>query len=146
MRKRATFLFSFFIFNLFVMQLFAQAPTITKQPTWQGVIEGQSAIFSVEASGGGLTYQWYKNGSIISGATDSLYTTPATVPGDNGSTFFVEVTNGSGSDTSDAVRLFVTAVDTRVTSNEIAAYNFKEGGGNIVQDVSGVGTPVNLYY
>ena len=126
------------------MQLFAQAPVITTHPYNQGVIEGETATFIVIASGDSLTYQWYKDGSLIGGATDSVYTTPATVLGDNGSEFFVEVANGFGSDTSDAAKLYVTAVGSRVTSNEIAAYDFKEGSGNIVHDVSGVGTAVDL--
>ena len=55
------------------------AATIT-QPASVTVGLGQTATFSVTASGSGtLTYQWYKNGAAIIGATSSSYTTPPTV-------------------------------------------------------------------
>ncbi len=45
------------------------APTITTQPANQTVAAGQTATFSVVATGTApLTYQWQKNGSAISGA------------------------------------------------------------------------------
>ncbi|HXY00822.1 MAG TPA: immunoglobulin domain-containing protein, partial [Candidatus Limnocylindrales bacterium] len=59
------------------------APTITTQPQNQTVNFGQTATFSVVASGTPpLSYQWNKNGGAISGATSSSYTTPATTMGD----------------------------------------------------------------
>src|SRR5580658_8211489 len=59
-------------------------PTVTG-PASQTVMVGQTATFTVTASGSGpLTYQWYKNGVAISGATSSTYTTSPTVTGDNG--------------------------------------------------------------
>ena len=46
------------------------APTITTQPANQSVQAGQSATFSVVATGSApLTYQWRKNGTAIPGAT-----------------------------------------------------------------------------
>jgi hypothetical protein len=62
------------------------ALTIT-QPVNQTVMVGQTATFSVTASGGPLNYQWYKNGIPISGATSGTYTTQATVMTDSGSVF-----------------------------------------------------------
>ena len=45
-------------------------PSITTQPTSQSVSAGSSVTFTVVASGGGtLTYQWYKGGTAVSGAT-----------------------------------------------------------------------------
>jgi hypothetical protein len=74
------------------------APTITAQPTAQTVSAGQSATFSVTASGTApLAYQWQRNGSPIAGATAASYTTPATTAADNGTTFAVTVSNASGS-------------------------------------------------
>jgi len=86
------------------------APNITTQPQDQSVTVGAAATFSVVASGTApLTYQWSKNGTAINGATNASYTTPATVIGDNGSTFTVMVTNVAGSQTSTAATLTVTA-------------------------------------
>ena len=48
-------------------------PTIERQPVGEFLLTGQSAYFNVEAQGAGLSYQWYKNGSPISGATASAY-------------------------------------------------------------------------
>lgn len=82
---------------------------IATQPTPQSVTVGQTATFSVTASGAGtLTYQWFNNGSSISGATASSYTTPATAINDNASKFKVVITDGSGATlTSDEVTLTV---------------------------------------
>jgi len=85
----------------------AEAPTVT-QPANQTVTVGQTATFSVTASGTGpLTYQWYKNGVAISGATSSTYTTAPTVAGDNGAVFTVTVSNATGSATSGPATLTV---------------------------------------
>ena len=83
------------------------APTIT-QPASITIPVGQTATFSVTATGtGAMTYQWFKNGVAISGATSSTYTTPATVAGDTGSAFTVTVTNSAGSATSGPATLTV---------------------------------------
>src|SRR6202142_2749747 len=76
------------------------APAVTR-PASITVPLGQSATFSVSATGTGtLTYQWFKNGVAINGATSSSYTTPPTVAGDTGSLFTVTVTDSTGSVTS----------------------------------------------
>ena len=88
------------------------APSITTQPMNQTVAAGQTATFSVIASGTTpLSYQWSKNTGSgyapISGATSSSYTTPATTLGDNGTTFEVTVTNTVSSVTSNPATLTV---------------------------------------
>ncbi len=86
------------------------APTITTQPNSQTITAGQTATFSVSASGTApLGYQWAKNGAAISGATGASYTTPATTSTDNGSQFVVTVSNSAGSATSTAATLTVTS-------------------------------------
>src|SRR5712664_2586567 len=84
------------------------APSITTQPASQTVTAGQTPSFSVAATGTvPLSYQWRKNGTAISGATSSSYTTPATTSADNGAQFTVVVTNTAGSVTSSAATLTV---------------------------------------
>lgn len=86
------------------------APSITGQPASATVALGQTASFTVTASGTApLSYQWFKNSAAISGATAATYTTPATVSGDNGATFYATVTNSAGSATSATATLTVTS-------------------------------------
>ncbi len=88
----------------------AVAPSITTQPGNQTVTAGQTAMFSVSATGTApLSYQWRKNGANITGATSNAYTTPATTTADSGSTFSVVVTNSAGSATSNNATLTVNA-------------------------------------
>src|SRR5207253_2714616 len=86
------------------------APSITTQPANQTVTAGQTAMFTVVAAGTSpLSYQWKKNGTAISGAASSSYTTPATTSADNSSQFTVTVSNTAGSMTSNAATLTVSA-------------------------------------
>ena len=97
----------------------ATAPTITTQPANASVVVGNTATFTVAASGTApLSYQWQKSGTNIPGATASSYSTAATVVGDNGSTFGVIVNNSAGSATSNAATLTVTAS----ASNDVATF------------------------
>jgi hypothetical protein len=94
--------------TLTVNQAAAVAPSITTQPANQTVTAGQTATFSVLASGTApLSYQWRKNGANISGANASSYTTSATTAADSGSTFSVVVNNSAGSATSNSATLTV---------------------------------------
>src|SRR5207245_11148161 len=96
---------------------------------------GQTATFSVTATGTApLHYQWRKNGVNISGATNSSYTTPATVAADNGSLFSVVVSNSGGSVTSNNATLKdrITPIITKqppnktVTAGEPAKFSMTE--------------------
>ncbi|MGI9086412.1 MAG: RHS repeat domain-containing protein [Chthoniobacterales bacterium] len=89
------------------------APTITAQPVAASVTAGQTATFSVGATGAPpLSYQWLKNGSNLGGATGASYTTPATTTYDNGAAFAVVVSNPGGSITSRNATLTVNAAPT----------------------------------
>jgi hypothetical protein len=91
-------------------------PTITTQPVSQTVTAGQTATFSVAATGSGtITYQWKKNGTAIGGATSASYTTPATVASDNGAQFTITVTDLLGNVTSNAATLTVNVPPTITT-------------------------------
>src|SRR5258705_4271263 len=84
------------------------APTITTQPTNQTVTAGQTATFTVIATGTApLAYQWQKNSVNITGATAASYTTPSMTTADSGSTFAVAVSNTAGTVTSHAATLTV---------------------------------------
>jgi hypothetical protein len=92
------------------LQSSGTSPTISAQPASQTIIAGQTATFSVTASGTApLAYQWRKGGIAISGATLSTYTTPAETASDSGAQFSVVVSNAAGSVTSNAAALTVNA-------------------------------------
>jgi len=96
-------------------------PAITTQPSSQSVSAGATATFTVVASGGSLTYQWYKNSAAITGATSANYTTPATTTSDNGAAFYVKITNSAGSVTSNTATLTVTAAAVSVAISPTTA-------------------------
>jgi Immunoglobulin I-set domain len=91
-------------------------PSITAQPANQTVNAGQTATFTVSATGtASLAYQWQKKGANISGATAASYTTPATTAADSGSTFDVIVSNAAGNVTSNSATLTVNSAPTAPT-------------------------------
>jgi hypothetical protein len=84
------------------------APTIAAQPASLTVDAGQTATFTVSASGSPTpTCQWRRNGAAIAGATAASYTTPPTTSGDNGAVFSCVVANRAGSVTSSGATLTV---------------------------------------
>jgi RHS repeat-associated protein len=82
-------------------------PVITTQPVSLTQNTGTNATFSVTATGTGLTYQWRKGGTNISGATSASYTKNAIVSGDAGS-YDVVITGTCGAVTSSAATLTIT--------------------------------------
>ena len=143
MSKRFILLFSSIILILSFINS-VQAQIITQQPHTQGVIQGSTATFSVNTSGG-TSFQWYRNDTLIVSANDSIYITPSTSLALNGAQYKVIVSDGvNPNDTSDVAILYVTATGSRVTGGQIVLYNFDEGGGTTIHDASGFGTPLNL--
>ncbi len=79
----------------------AVAPLITSQPANATVTEGNTAQFSVAATGTApLTYQWRRNGAVIAGATAAAFVTPVLTIADNATQYSVVVANTAGSVTS----------------------------------------------
>jgi len=84
-------------------------PTIISQTGNITVMSGlESAQISLQITGDmPITYQWYKNGSSISGATGASYNITLPTLADNGSSFTCVVSNAAGSVTSKAIILTV---------------------------------------
>ena len=120
----------------------AAAPSITTQPASQTVTAGQTAAFSVAATGTApLTYQWKKNSAAVSGANSSSYTTPVTMSSDSGAQFSVVVSNASGSATSSAATLTVNAATTlQITTSQLSG-GFVAGSYNATLSATGGSTP-----
>jgi hypothetical protein len=100
------------------------APSITTQPAMQRAIPGQTATFTVVATGTApLSYQWQKNNLAIAGANSASYVTPPVISADNGSQFRVVVSNAAGNATSDQAMLAVSAarqLDVLTYHNDVA--------------------------
>lgn len=93
----------------------SNAPTITTQPTSQSTALGSSASFNVVAVGTGpLTYQWYKGGAAINGATGTTYNIPSVSAANTGN-YFVRVSNGQGTANSNTVSLTIPGAPTITT-------------------------------
>jgi hypothetical protein len=125
-------------------------PSITQQPSNQTTTVGQTATFTVGATGSlPLSYQWQKNAVNIGGASSPSYTTPATVLGDNGSTYRCVVTNSVNSATSNNATLTVnSALPSSIVSDDFnsAALNtslwtFTNPVGDVTLTMTGTGTP-----
>jgi alpha-tubulin suppressor-like RCC1 family protein len=86
-------------------------PTITTQPTAQTRWVEDSVTFSVSAKGTGtLSYQWYHGSSALSGKTIAVCKIDS-ITGQSDSGYYKCIVKSSyGSDTSDSVKLTVSAV------------------------------------
>lgn len=83
----------------------ATAPTITNQPVSQSQIQGLNATFSVGAVGTPpITYQWYFDSNVITGATSASYTVTNVQAASLGY-YYVAVTNATGGTNSDNASL-----------------------------------------
>jgi hypothetical protein len=101
------------------------SPAITTQPANQAVAAGQTATFSVVATGSSpLTYQWLLNGTAISGAASSSYTTPATTNANSGEEFRVTVSNSTENATSNIATLTINAATTG-SALDILTYQYE---------------------
>ncbi|MEO8806348.1 MAG: hypothetical protein ABI433_09710 [Burkholderiaceae bacterium] len=89
------------------------ATAIVVQPTDQAVQAGQTASFTVEASGASLSYRWQRSTDAgnswadVSGATSASYSLATSDSSLNGHQFRVVVAGSAGSVTSSAVTLTV---------------------------------------
>jgi len=105
------------------------APAITTQPQSTTVIEGQTASFSVSATGAGpLRYQWSKNGTPISGARFTRYTTSATSLADSTAVFSVVVTDDLGTSTISTNATLTVNAGTRRTQHYVDPVNGLDSG------------------
>lgn len=70
-------------------------PVITEQMVDKKVCQNQAMTLSVGVKGSGVSYQWRKNGGILAGAKDSIFTIKSVKPSDAGK-YDVLVVNGCG--------------------------------------------------
>ncbi|MDB6026329.1 MAG: large protein, partial [Verrucomicrobiales bacterium] len=112
-------------------------PTITTSPTSRTNNAGVTTTFNVVASGTGLTYQWQKTGTNISGATLSSLSLTNILAADAGN-YVATVSNIGGSTNSAAAVL--TVIDPVITSQPRDAAVQVGGTTNFSVVVSGTPT------
>lgn len=84
-----------------------QAPVVTTHPTGATVYSGQGVSFTIVATGyPAPTYQWYKDGSPLSGETSDTLNISSPTPSDDGD-YHCRATNSSGFDDSNTATLIV---------------------------------------
>jgi uncharacterized delta-60 repeat protein len=117
------------------------APAITGQPVSLMVTQGQSATFTITATGTPLNYFWEKNGAFIGGATNSAYTI-ASVVASNAATYTCQVSNFVGSVTSSNATLTVYSpplITVQPASQTVGV------GSNFTVSVTATGNPAPAY-
>jgi alpha-tubulin suppressor-like RCC1 family protein/chitodextrinase len=123
------------------------APTISTQPSSVSVIKGQTATFSVTASGfPAPAYQWRRNDVNIVGATNPSYTTPVTAEADNGSAYVCVVTNALGSVTSSAATLTITAPLSPIITTITPASGPVTGGTSVAISGTNLANPTSVTF
>lgn len=82
-------------------------PTIFEEPTDRSAVVGNPALFNVQAVGAPpLSYQWYRDGAAIAGATNTSYSIGQVATADVAG-YHVVIANSFGSVTSRVARLTV---------------------------------------
>ncbi|MEY2881946.1 MAG: hypothetical protein RLZZ15_4326 [Verrucomicrobiota bacterium] len=102
------------------------APVIVTQPADQYARTGQSATFSVAATGNALGYQWRKDTTDLPGATTATLTR-ANLAATDAAGYSVVVTNTAGSATSRTAALSVIPAGFAVT-HALATSGYEAGG------------------
>lgn len=94
---------------------------ITTQPASAVVYESQTVTFSVTVNGSNPTYQWYRDGVAITGATTASYTTPALTLAESDARYSVAATSSQGSSTSnEAILAVVSTLANHLVISEVA--------------------------
>ncbi len=116
------------------------SPTIVTQPLSQSVTVGNSVSFSITATGTApLAYQWYLNSVAIGSATAATYSIGNVGLSAAGS-YTCTVTNGSGSATSNAATLTVTASPYEASWTSFNGVALLGGGTTTLQDYTYTGS------
>ena len=121
------------------------SPTIDIQPVGASLEAGGSHTFTVAAGGDEpLAYQWFKDGEAINGATAGSFTIDPAGVSDSGS-YVVEVSNQSGTTTSDPAILDISGIQLNlITPPGVGTLTFGQrldeaviSGGEVAESASG---------
>jgi len=116
----------------------ALAPDFNGHLVDTALTQGDSLVLAVEATGGALAYQWYKDTAAIDSATEAELHFDSLTTNDNGN-YFCRITNIAGSKNSDTIELVVMSVpvitkdieSAGVTAGKEVAFTIEATGGNL---------------
>ncbi len=106
-------------------------PPITTQPQAQTIATGSTVVFSVAATGNGLTYQWAKDGVALPGAT-AAFLLVANAQATDAGNYTVTISNGTALTTSTAATLTVLATTTPGRLVNLSTRGQVGTGGNVL--------------
>lgn len=116
------------------------AASISIPPHDTTAAAGSTATFNVIGAGSvPVTYQWQLNGSNITGATGTSYTTPTLTAAANGSRFTVKVTNSLGTVVSRPAMLTVTGEAIVPTISNVSPAAVAAGSSDFSLTIYGTG-------
>jgi hypothetical protein len=120
---------------------------ITVQPINKNIPTGGSDSLTVTATGTGiLSYQWYKDGAAIVGATSSTYTI-SSASGANAGNYYVVASNAYGSETSSIVTVTSSGLSAPSFATQPTAQNVDAGSTfTLTTAVSGAPTPTYKWF
>jgi hypothetical protein len=102
------------------------AVRITTQPISQTILVNHAMTNNVAVNDAtGVTYQWYRGATAISGATDSSYVLPSVAVSDSGAAFTVQATKSSVTVTSAVATL--TVLNLTAPASPDLTFNFDNG-------------------
>jgi hypothetical protein len=118
------------------------APAISSQPSTLTVTTGQTATFTVSATGTApLAYQWYMNTAAV-GTDSSTLTITQTPVSDNAAQIYVTISNTAGTITSNTVTLNVNSAPPPSNVNVLTYHNdLARSGQNLNETIL---TPASL--
>jgi hypothetical protein len=119
--------------------------SIFTQTTTATVTDGSATTLRVVAAGSPLvTYQWFRDGQPIEGATESSYVTPRLDSTDAGSVFTVQVSNRWGSATSTPIPVVVRPSDPWWNAQWPYRFEMNVGAGGVARTDKIVDLDVNF--
>ncbi|MEP6901472.1 MAG: pectinesterase family protein [Actinomycetota bacterium] len=104
-------------------------PVINQQPQNTTAVVGSSTSLSVTATGPNMTYQWFKDGNLIGGATSPTLSFSNVQVSDTAN-YTVNVSNGGGTIPSDPARLTV------VSAMAVSAFNPNNNASGVCTDTT----------
>ncbi len=129
-------------YDIYFAKYKCSTPVISVQPTLLKRCTGESASFSVTATGVDLQYQWYLNGIAISGATSSTYSI-ASVANSNYGSYYCKISTLCTSVQSNSVTL---SSDPQVTTTDPSSIPVCQGAAKTISVTASGTAPITYQW